>query len=326
MSIQISSSHAAALIFLATAACSDRSEQTLSGTVTYRERMALTPNATIRVALRDETVADQPTVIAETTFTAGTRQVPIEFTLPYSRNSVVRDRTYSLLAEIRQDDHLLFLTDEQYPVINNGRATDIELLLIRAQPSALTPDATGALSGRLFLSAEVLHFLPCGSDGQGMVLEDHTGGDAASVIRSLGGEEGGVTAMVRLDSNRLVAVRYAGNEGPSCEELPPSTEVEARGNEPFWFVSVSSGVATLRTPEQQAGVEYAGGNWTRHGGTGWRFAAIGAAGGVADSLSLELVDARCVDSMSGAHYPFTATLTVGGNIMTGCALEGRPAN
>jgi len=326
MPIHFRRGSAAVLLLLTSAACGGLSETTLDGTVTYRERMALTPNATIRVALLDETVADRPTVIAETTFTSGTRQVPLAFSLPYNPGSIERGNTYSLLAEIRQDDHLLFMTNEQYQVINNDRTKDIELMLTRAQPGALTPDATGALSGRLFLSAEVLRFVPCGAEGEGMVLEDRTGGDAATVIRMLGGEDGGVTAMVRLDSTRLVAVRYAGNEGPSCEEMPSSAQVEARGNEPFWFVSVSSGVATLRTPEQQAGVEYAGGSWTRPDGSGWHFAAIGAAGGVADSLVLDLVEERCVDSMSGAHYPFAATLTVGGNVMTGCALEGRPAN
>src|SRR5690606_19639559 len=160
MPIHFRRGSAAVLLLLTSAACGGLSETTLDGTVTYRERMALTPNATIRVALLDETVADRPTVIAETTFTSGTRQVPLAFSLPYNPGSIERGNTYSLLAEIRQDDHLLFMTNEQYQVINNDRTRDIELMLIRAQPGALTPDATGALSGRLFLSAEVLRFVP----------------------------------------------------------------------------------------------------------------------------------------------------------------------
>ena len=64
MPIHFRRGSAAVLLLLTSAACGGLSETTLDGTVTYRERMALTPNATIRVALLDETVADRPTVIA----------------------------------------------------------------------------------------------------------------------------------------------------------------------------------------------------------------------------------------------------------------------
>src|SRR5688572_11458805 len=107
--------------------------------------------------------------------------MPLACSLPASPGRSGRGKTDSLLADLRQDDHLLFMTNEQYRVINNDRTKDIELMLTRAQPGALTPDATGALSGRLFLSAEVLRFVPCGAEGEGMVLEDRTGGDAATV-------------------------------------------------------------------------------------------------------------------------------------------------
>ncbi len=311
---------------LTLAACGMWGDAAVSGTVTYRERMALTPNAEIQVSLLDVSVADAPAkVIVESTFTADNRQVPLPFSVSYDKGSISSRNTYVLRAEIRQDDHLLFTTDEAYPVINNGLTESIELTLIRAQPSALSPNATEALSGRLLLSAEVLRFVPCGAEGEGTVLQDGTDGDAAAIVRSLGGEGDGVTALVRLDGDRLVDVRYAGNEGPSCESLPTSAEVEARGNEPFWMVSVTTGVATFRSPEIE-GIDYIGGSWVRPDSGGWLFAAERTVDGVTDSLTLDLREERCVDTMSGAHFPFVARATRAGQVFTGCAVEGRPAS
>lgn len=313
-----------AIVALGLSACTGWSDDTLRGTVTYRERMALTPNAEVSVSLLDVSKADAAAIVmAESVFSADSRQVPLPFVLSYDKGDISTRNSYVLRAEIRQDDHLLFTTDQSYPVINNGLTDEIELLLIRAQPGALTPNATEAVAGRLLLSAEVLRFVPCGAEGEGTVLQDQTGGDAAQLIRSLGSDGNGVTALVRLDADRLIDVRYAGNEGPSCEALPFNAEVEARGQEPFWFVSVATGVATFRTPEIP-GIEYAGGSWTRPDGSGWRFAASRTVDAVTDSLVLELDEERCVDTMSGARYPFGATVTQGGRVMTGCAVEGRP--
>ena len=56
---------------------------TLSGTVTYRARIALPPDAVIRVRLDDASRPDTTTApIAEQIISTGGRQVPIAFELP----------------------------------------------------------------------------------------------------------------------------------------------------------------------------------------------------------------------------------------------------
>src|SRR5690606_12848621 len=137
-----------------------------------------------------------------------------------------------------------------------------------------------------------------GSSGEGTILEDGTGGAAAEIVRSLTDSDEGVTVLVRLDEDRLVDVRYAGTEGQSCEALPASVDVEARGQEPFWLVSVATGVATFRSPEID-GIDYIGDGWTRPDGGGWQFAGSRTVDGVTDSLVLDLQEERCVDTMSG---------------------------
>jgi len=53
---------------------------TLDGTAAYRERIALPPDARLRVAISDVSLADAPaTVIAETEIATAGRQGPIPF-------------------------------------------------------------------------------------------------------------------------------------------------------------------------------------------------------------------------------------------------------
>ena len=191
-------------------------------------------------------------------------------------------------------------------------------------PAAVVP-ARGpapltAAAGTLSLHDGMLHFASCGASGAGNALEDGTGGEAATIVSELG-PDNGVTALVEVDGTRLVALHYAAPEGAPCNELPPAPELEARGQEPFWFVSLTGEVATVRTPEELDGVAYSGGRWSVIDGTHWRYDA--ARGG--EALVLELSLERCADAMSGARYPLKATLTRNGAAMSGCALQGRGA-
>jgi uncharacterized membrane protein len=185
---------------------------------------------------------------------------------------------------------------------------------------ATGPAPLNATAGTLRLQEGVLRFTACGASGQGTALEDGTGGDAATVVSELG-PDNGVTALVTTDGGRLIALHYAAPEGAPCEELPPAVDLEARGQEPFWFVSISGDVATVRTPEELDGVEYAGGHWSTIDAAQWRYDAARSD----ETLLLELIQERCVDGMSGARYPLKATLTRGGQSMSGCALQGRGA-
>lgn len=107
---------------------------TLSGTVTYRERMALPTGATIEVRLEDVSRADAPAdVIAEQTISADGRQVPIPFELEYEAATIDPNRRYGLRAAIRgPNDVLMFSTTAHHAVLEPGAAlSGIELLVQR---------------------------------------------------------------------------------------------------------------------------------------------------------------------------------------------------
>jgi len=98
----------------------------LSGTVTYRERIALPPAASVEVRLVDVSLADAPArTIAETTITPE-GQVPIPYRLEYESSDIVPGRSYALQVRITAGDRPLFITQTRHPVFAGGAdRTDI---------------------------------------------------------------------------------------------------------------------------------------------------------------------------------------------------------
>lgn len=176
-------------------------------------------------------------------------------------------------------------------------------------------------AGRLALEEDELRFRACGEAGAGAIVEDVESGDGRRLLRALGTESNGIAVLVRLRGNQLQEIRYAGPEVPDCSRLPPRSQVEARGNEPFWFVRVEDDTAQLVTPEIPDGLDYGSGMW-RQPGNLWQYEAERAQDGDGESLILELTEAPCADSMSGARYPFRAAVYRNGERLEGCALEG----
>lgn len=88
---------------------------TLSGEVTYRERLALPPNGTLRISLVDLAAPDQPRVQAEGAI-ASPGQVPLSFTLNFDGSIMVPDRSYGLRAEIVSAGQVWFRNAEPLPV------------------------------------------------------------------------------------------------------------------------------------------------------------------------------------------------------------------
>jgi uncharacterized lipoprotein YbaY/heat shock protein HslJ len=107
------------------------SNSQITGSIAYRERMALPPDAVIDIQLQDVSIADiAAQVIAEAMINAQGRQVPIPFTLSYDRSKVDPAHRYSVRATIRSGDGmLLFSTTQAYPVITHGAPSKVALVL-----------------------------------------------------------------------------------------------------------------------------------------------------------------------------------------------------
>lgn len=98
-----------------------QSATVVSGTITYRQRMALPANAVIEVKLEDVTRQDVPAVtIAEQTLTPRDQQVPIPFALPYNPDLIDPSHIYVVRARILFDQQLRFMNTTTTPVLTHN--------------------------------------------------------------------------------------------------------------------------------------------------------------------------------------------------------------
>ena len=109
--------------------------QVISGTVSYRERIALPENAVVTVTLEDISLADAPSsVIATQEFTTDGKQVPFAFELSYDNNKIKANHRYNMRATIHVDGKLRFTTDTIKSVITdveNTQQADLRLVGVR---------------------------------------------------------------------------------------------------------------------------------------------------------------------------------------------------
>ena len=128
---------ALSLATLPLAACATLmpSEQPVSvtGAITYRERMALPPTAQVEIRLDDVSLMDAPSkTIAQQSFTADGRQVPFAFSLTVDERRL--DPRGSDAVSARMTDasgKLMFITDTRNSVTFDSRSViDLGTLML----------------------------------------------------------------------------------------------------------------------------------------------------------------------------------------------------
>jgi putative lipoprotein len=115
----------------------------LTGTVSYRERIALPPNARVEVRLEDVSQADAPAdEIVSQTIAADGKQVPIPFALRYAKSSIDAGHRYAVRASITSaDGDLMFTTAMHYAVLTGGAPdSNIEIVVERADGGLRQPE------------------------------------------------------------------------------------------------------------------------------------------------------------------------------------------
>jgi uncharacterized lipoprotein YbaY len=102
----------------------------VSGIVTYRQRIALPPQAQIQVQLVDVSLADAPaTVLSTVTIEAAGRQVPFAFELPYDPAQIEEPNSYAVQARITVDGQLRFISTMRYAVLTQGNPATVEVVV-----------------------------------------------------------------------------------------------------------------------------------------------------------------------------------------------------
>ena len=104
----------------------------ITGSVIYRERIALAPEAVLEVTLADVSLADAPArVIAQYT-KANPGNPPMPFTIEYDRSAIDERASYSVSAKITAGGKLMFISDTVHPVITRGAGNEVEILVRRS--------------------------------------------------------------------------------------------------------------------------------------------------------------------------------------------------
>jgi len=93
----------------------------ITGTVTYRERMALVGNAELIVSLDRFTPGGDQITISETKLKLNGKQVPVPFAVPYLPNAVKAGDKYGIRAEILVGGKTRFESPRHAMVITNGQ-------------------------------------------------------------------------------------------------------------------------------------------------------------------------------------------------------------
>ena len=101
----------------------------VTGSATYRERIALPPDAVFEAVLEDVSLADAPARRIGQVRIQSLDAVPVQFEIPYDPGRIEPRLSYSVRATIRVDGRLWATTDQHYPVLTRSNGSEVQLQL-----------------------------------------------------------------------------------------------------------------------------------------------------------------------------------------------------
>jgi putative lipoprotein len=139
----------------------------ITGTISYRDRIALTNEAVAVVTLEDGSRQDAPATPLALHTISDPGQVPIRFAFDYPRAAIDPRMSYILRARITDRGRLMFATDTHTPVLTRGAGNEVQLLLVHVDATSTGPVApvtAGSgmpLRGMFRYMADAAHFRDC---------------------------------------------------------------------------------------------------------------------------------------------------------------------
>jgi copper homeostasis protein (lipoprotein) len=156
-----------AAVLMATAMTASVAAQSarITGTVTYRERMAMPSSAMVEVTLEDVSRADVAAPVIARTRVERPGQVPVSFSLEYDPTLISAARRYAVRGRIIDGPVVLFSSTSTTLVLTQGQGSTANLVLTRTKaplPAAAPPPAPPLPSNVLTnLPATFTGTLPC---------------------------------------------------------------------------------------------------------------------------------------------------------------------
>ena len=103
---------------------------TLSGTVSYREAITLSPDAVLTVELADVSRQDVSAKLLAEQIIANPGTSPIPFELSYDPDAIVPSHSYAVQARIEWEGRLLFINDTRHCVITRGCPPTVNVVVV----------------------------------------------------------------------------------------------------------------------------------------------------------------------------------------------------
>jgi len=187
-----------------------------------------------------------------------------------------------------------------------------------APPVASHPEEM--LRGRVHAAGGDFVFEPCG----GSAATNLPGSQAplAELLAELGsGEPPSVFAILEKRGTGVLRAVHVAPEGRGCDIDWSGILLRASGNEPFWSMDERQDSLVLRRPDRSDRVFTLDRDGSRNAGRA-PIRGHDAEG----KVTLQIADVPCRDGMSGAWFALTATATVDGESLEGCAVPGDPVH
>ncbi|MGE5256200.1 MAG: YbaY family lipoprotein [Hyphomicrobiales bacterium] len=302
---------------------SAHSTETVSGTLTYRQRSALPPGSVIHVGLVEvRGKASDSVVLFEQSFVAS-GQVPIVFALAYDPKVIDPAKHYAVRARITDSGGRVFwATPRPAPVITQGYPTEVEVLLAPAGSNETAPPATyffeceGLEFTARYDQKGIYLFLP----GRTLLLPEIASGSGAKYTDGKTtfwnkGEE----ALLEVDGKTYPQCRNNRRRAVWEDAKLNGVDFRAVGNEPGWYLEIYDKGA----PEK---IDFVG----DYGQVYYTFpnvqretqekrerkryvARIGA-----HQLEVTLEKGPCLDDMSGEAFETSVTVKLNNRSYRGC--------
>ncbi|QHS50463.1 YbaY family lipoprotein [Edaphobacter sp. 12200R-103] len=114
----------------------------VDGTATYRERMALPPDAVFEATLTDVSRADAAGQAVGQTRIEQPGNPPFHFSIPYDPGQIQPNHIYAVRGRIVEGNRVLFTSSQRYQVLTQGHGSEIGMMMMqRVQGSGQTEPA-----------------------------------------------------------------------------------------------------------------------------------------------------------------------------------------
>lgn len=114
----------------------------ITGAATYRERIALPPDAAFEAVVEDISLADAPAKVLGSVQFSPAGQVPIRFEIPYREADVQPSRRYGVRVRITEKGRLLYTSTQVHPVLTHGAGSTLDMVQLQRVQAPAKPDRT----------------------------------------------------------------------------------------------------------------------------------------------------------------------------------------